>query len=431
MEKKVERYKNVYYRQRRGRWEVVTTWVEDDKQRTKRHMTDVECDPDDPRVGSKLAKKAGKEWIERMREEDAEAERRAAAEAERARHPGRYVTVPEYVDRFIDNLEASGRIEPSTVWDYRRGARHIAKGFDGVLLADLTREMGEQWIVRMRDEGVGRYAAKKARNLLKRVCNDAEERGDLDKNPMRGVKADKLAKPRPNALDEEGVARLNGILDQWPDERVADAVRLALHTGMRRGEICALRWRDVKAGRQVLKVERAVGRGADGYYLKPTKTDGSTREIPYRATVGAVLDRCRARQEQERLKAESETKAAVPFSDDWYVLGYTDGRYLGPDKLTEGFQALADEYGLKGTQGRRPTFHDLRHTYATHALVLADPEAVAGMLGHSDTSVTLNIYGDSLRSSKERLADMTDEAMSATADPVVMRYPTERKAGNE
>ena len=73
---------------------------------------------------------------------------------------------------------------------------------------------------------------------------------------------------------------------------------------------------------------------------------------------------------------------------------------------------MAKAFGLVGTQGRRPTFHDLRHSFATRAIAQgADVKSVAAVLGHVDAHVTLNIYADADKESKKRAMALVGQAI--------------------
>ena len=85
---------------------------------------------------------------------------------------------------------------------------------------------------------------------------------------------------------------------------------------------------------------------------------------------------------------------------------------MAPHTLSKGWKSIADSMGLVGTQGRRPTFHDLRHTFATYAISEGiDVKTVSSILGHSSAAMTLNIYASADPSSKRAAVETIDSVM--------------------
>lgn len=104
---------------------------------------------------------------------------------------------------------------------------------------------------------------------------DAVNMRVIDRNPVDPVKPPKRTKVKKgiNALDTEGRARVLASLEDMELTPVTVAARVALYTGLREGEICALQWRDVDLEARTLWVRRAIGEGVGGCYEKDTKTD--------------------------------------------------------------------------------------------------------------------------------------------------------------
>ena len=101
-----------------------------------------------------------------------------------------------------------------------------------------------------------------------------------------------------------------------------------------------------------------------------------------------------------------------------------DYKFLAPNTLWKKWRALADLLGIVGTQGRRATFHDLRHTFATTAIAEhVDVKTVASNLGHSNAAMTLNIYANADPDAKRRAADVIGRAMERGARGPAMVLP--------
>ena len=95
---------------------------------------------------------------------------------------------------------------------------------------------------------------------------------------------------------------------------------------------------------------------------------------------------------RHRLEDEC-TETGAPFRSSFYVLGKADGSYLSPYVLTRWWAFHAREWGLVGTQGKTPVFHDLRHTFATVAVRNLDPKTAQSIMGHSNINMTMR-YAD-------------------------------------
>ena len=185
------------------------------------------------------------------------------------------------------------------------------------------------------------------------------------------------------------------------------SIELALTTGMRRGEVCALRRSDLGDDGTVT-VSHALGNAESGFCLKESKTQSSRRTIPLtRHTRQALRD----------MRAESIRKiAAFDLSGDPFVLGTQepDSRPYNPTQIGKDFAAFCKINGF------RCIFYDLRHTFATMMIAAGtDVRTVASHLGHASISMTLNIYADVDPDAKKavvsKVNDCFDVDMTATS----------------
>jgi integrase len=158
---------------------------------------------------------------------------------------------------------------------------------------------------------------------------------------------------------------------------------LALKTGMRRGELLALRWEDVDLDKGMIQVRGTLRRTREGLTFGVPKTAASRRQVVLSPSLEAALRRHRARQEKE----------CQGVGDLWLNLGLvfpnTLGRPMEPrDLLANVYRPLLDRAGLPPV-----TFHALRHTAATLLLSEGEhPKVVQELLGHAQVSITLDRY---------------------------------------
>lgn len=290
------------------------------------------------------------------------------------------VMLMDWCQRYLDSIAPT--LEPSTVSGYRQSMKHI-RDLGNIRLSELTPETAQRWESSMLSDGLSSSTVGKAHRLLKQCLRNAVENDLIQRNPMDRVRPPKRRDPNPNALDREGRSKLLSLLESMQDCPLRRAVYLALFTGMRRGEICALRWEDLT---DEVHVRQSVGIGESGAYLKAPKSYAGRRSIPI----------------PERLR-----KALGGPDGHVYVLG-TDTFY-NPTVLGKQWASFAGSFGIRGTNGPC-TFHDLRHTYATAAIANgADVRSVASILGHSNPALTLTVYAAPDREARERAARIAGE----------------------
>lgn len=342
--------------------------------------------------------------------------------------PSSQSTVGDYVSSFIDDLEASGSVERRTVRDYRGIAKRISSGFEGVSLRDLTPTMIQKWENGLTASGMASTTVIKYHRLLSEACKHAVNMDVLVKNPCQAVKTPKRKAPSPNSLTSEGYARLAATLNAMEPSPLVTAAAIALHTGMRQGEVCGLRWRCYDPKARTIQVEESIGVAHGGTYSKAPKTKASRRTVPVSPQLAAILERRRTAMAHEL------QEVGLALSNDefgrLYVMGFIDGRFRDPLRVCKEWAALSDSFGLMGTQGRKVTFHDLRHSFATRAIAAgADVKAVAAVLGHTNAAITLNVYADADPESKRRASDLVSKAIAAQGE--VAPYAIAADAGED
>lgn len=353
---------------------------------------------------------------------------RAEVEAQ-AKAPDASLTVPEYAERYVKALESAEAIERSTATNYRYTLLYIADGLSGIPLASLSPAEVQNWETGLLERGLSTSTVGKAHRLLKQVCKHAAAIGDLPRNPCDLVKPPKRVQGNPNALDKAGTARALTILSAMDNTPLSIAARIALFTGMRREEICALTWNDVDLGRAEITVSRALGMDNGSAYLKTPKTGGSRRTIPLPSKLVELLESHRSRMFAEW--QDYVMRLEVPKTDDafskLFVIGDVMGNWHNPAMLTKGWATLAKSFKLVSPQGKLCTFHDLRHTFATRAIAEgADVKSVSSILGHANAAMTLNIYASADAEAKRRAATLIDKAMEHTpAEVILFRTGTE------
>lgn len=366
------------------------------------------------------AEKAEAEKAERDRM-DAERAEAEAAEAARlaaiAADPYATMTAADYVSQFVEGLAAAGDIERSTAKSYRGAVRHIREGFTATLLRDLDAAAVKSWRDSLLADGYAAASVTKWLRVLSEAMREAVNMGIIDRNPCGAVRAPKRKPAEPNSLTPEGYARLAVTLDALEPSPVVVAASIALHCGLRVGEVCGIRWREYDADAHVIHVCEAIGNDGTGKdYTKRPKTLAGTRDVPVPELLASMLERRRTAMVAE-LQEGGVTLDPAEFGRLYVVGSAHTGKFASPTIIERQFKGLAESFGLVGSRGRRMTMHGLRDSYATLSIAAgADVRSVAGVLGHSNPSITLSVYADALPEGKRRASDLLAGIVSAQAD---------------
>ncbi len=322
------------------------------------------------------------------------ADKRIAATADRNRgalftDPGR-LTTGEYLERWLAD-SARYQVAASTYGRYQRTCKnHLTPFFGRVKLRDLSPPHVRAFKARKIEAGLNPNTVGVMQGVLSAALNQAVDDGLILQNPAARVKKAATRGEAPmRALSQEEASRLLGAARGTRDEAL---ITLAVRTGMRQGELAALRWEDLELGPKPTITVRRSADTRTKTVVSATKT-GQERRIGIGPRTVEALEEHRRRQRLERM-------AAAAWSDPSLVFPNTRGKVRRRDSVMRSLRALLAEAGLPP----EVRFHDLRHTAATLALGRGLPiQSVAKMLGHANPAMTLKRYA-------HVLDDMRDEA---------------------
>mgnify|MGYP004664475141 FL=1 len=302
------------------------------------------------------------------------------------------------------------QIEETTAYGYRGMIENYLKPQLGeIRLQKLTaRDIQQYYTWLMGEKKLSPNTVIKHHNLLTNTLNAAERQEYITKNPMRAVSPPKKRQREAKFYTPE---QLGILLDKAVGTRLELPVFICAYLGLRRGELCGLRWGDVDIEHKTITIENTRTQAGKKEIEKGTKTASSTRTLYLPDTLCDILKA--AKENQQACRAEYKNA----YDDNDYVVVMEDGRPFRPNYLSELFgKFLADNDLPKIVQ------HELRHTFASLSNQAGIPAYNIGKaLGHSTPATTQKIYTHLL----DQTHTQAVEGVAAIADEA------RRKAGKE
>ena len=348
-------------------------------------------------------------WVQAgTRRSDAE---KLLAELVKRAHRGETVvseklTLGQYLtERWLPIQET--RLRKSTYESYRRNIElHVVPGLGRRKLDQLTPEDIDLFYAALLKNGRKKrpgekspakgLAPKTVHNIhvmLNKALSDAARKGTVVRNVVALADAPSLqARKRPEVKAWEA-DRLVVSLGASEPHRMAPAYFFAAHTGMRRGEVLGVRWRDIDLRDGRVSVRQALVTVNYKMSISDVKTGTSRRTIDIDADVTQVLDDWRKLRTEER-------DGVVPAPDD-LVFVKADGTSMHPDIFSQLFDRTVAKIDVPSI-----SLHDLRHTHATLLLKAGvNVKVVSERLGHANIAFTMHVYQHVLPGMQAAAAD--------------------------
>ncbi|MEP7364874.1 MAG: tyrosine-type recombinase/integrase [Acidobacteriota bacterium] len=302
-------------------------------------------------------------------------------------------TLSAYLHHWLTE-RVTQRVKPATLENYEYICRkHLLPELGEVRLNKLTPQAVQELLNRKHaGGGISVRTVRLIHSVLRIALNLAVRWRLVERNAADSVDLPRQTKTRvsPFIPDE-----LVGFLSAIEGDRLRALYLLAVGTGMRQGEILALRWEDVDLVRQTVTIRHSIRRAkGKGLLLGSPKSESSRRLLSLPILIVEALTVHKEAQEVER----------AAEGPKWKETGHVFTTFVGTPidacNLGQRFRAMLQRHGL-----RRMRFHDLRHTCAS--LMLHEGQAlksVSDLLGHSQISVTADFYGHTFLEAKQEAA---------------------------
>ncbi len=292
------------------------------------------------------------------------------------------MTLGEWLDKWLYEY-VSLTIRPSTFSGYEMIIKNQIKPYLGERpLSALTTNEIQKFYNIIKKQGrvhsdkthgteLADSMVRKIHMLLHEALDMAVQQRLLINNPTNGTVIPKNNYPAKKILNDEQLDRFMEVIKS--DEKWYDFFYTEITTGLRKGEICGLRWEDFDEDSGTLKIRRSVGRLKNGEFpIGNTKTETGTREIILPPSTTKLL----AKRKENAI-------------GDWIFSNFHNPQEpINPQSAYTHLKVLLKQAGLPLIR-----FHDLRHTFSTHAIAGGvDAKTLSGILGHTNASFTLDTY---------------------------------------
>ena len=241
--------------------------------------------------------------------------------------------------------------------------------------------------------------------VISKILSTAIKWGLLEKNAAICADPPKVPHREISCLNEDKVRKMLMLLNNEPIQ-YQTMITLLVYTGIRRGELCGLEWRDIDFENQVMYVCRSSQYiGNKTMITKEPKTKSGIRHFTLSKTACFLLKDYKNWQEEQKTNAGDQWKESDRLFTSW------NGNPIHPDTVTDWFSKFIKRSGLPYV-----TLHSLRHTNAT--LMIAegtDVCTISKRLGHANTATTLNIYAHALKSKDKEAANTLESVLHSYA----------------
>ena len=300
--------------------------------------------------------------------------------------------VADYFNEWIAGLPASGR-RPSTIASYAANVRlNVLPTLGGLELQSLTALHLDGLYSSLLARGLSMRSVRYVHTIVARALADAEFKDIIARNVAKRSTPPASSATKAPEMKYWTPTELRTFLGSIEGHHHYPLLRLAAMTGMRRGELCGLRWADMDLDAGTISIQKSIVT-VDGVAVAgEVKTKRSRRVLDIDEATLAVIRRWRATQLEQRLMI------GAGWSDTGLVFTDPTGSGWNPNTVSQAFDRLVTptkKVSRAEADARPPRirFHDLRHSHASHLLAAGvNIKVVSERLGHASVAFTLDVY---------------------------------------
>lgn len=297
----------------------------------------------------------------------------------------------EWFDIWYENQV---HVKQSTKTIYQSYAnKHLKPKMGKIRLKRLSRDLLQRFINELSME-LSAKTVKAVYSMVK-LCLKSAYDNDLTGECFTGIRLPKIVTKEVKVLTKQEQKCLENVIEQENKDNDI-GILICLYTGIRIGELCALRWEKVNLDRGIINIDKTIYRVKEKNGKKKTKivfttpkSANSERDIPI---ASFLVEKLRKIQRKEGFVINKR------------------GKYIEPAVYVRRYKRLLEKAGIEYVK-----FHALRHTFSVRALELGvDVQTLSEILGHSSVSTTLNFYGHSLPEHKRNQMELIGSLFSSS-----------------
>ena len=244
--------------------------------------------------------------------------------------------------------------------------------------------------------GLSKQTVRSLHRIIHRALTQAVKWQLVIRNVSDCVEPPKPVKYEAKFLNDE---QTNILIEKSKTSDIYIPVIIAIYTGMRRGEVLGLTWKNINFEKKYIRVMQELSCTKQGLKILPPKTKKSVRNIAIPDTLIKILKNHRAKQTKNRLLLGKEY-----FCTDM-VCTYPNGKLFYPKRFSAKFHELLEKNNLPIIR-----FHDLRHSHASLLVKLGiQPKVISERLGHSNIGITMDLYSHLYEEADREVADEFDK----------------------
>jgi integrase len=308
-------------------------------------------------------------------------------------------TLKEYLEQWIEDY-AKTTLRPSTLQTYKTYINnHIIPSLGSFTIQQLQpmhlQRFYNEKLTNGRVDGKGGLSPSTVRYLhviIKEALGHAVKWQLLSRNVADLVTPPSIRKKEIITMETDEITK---FLSYAQGDRLYIAFLLAVFTGLRRGEILGLRWKDINMEAKTASIRKNLVVVEGKLVLQEPKTNGSIHSVSLPSTTIEALKKHKRIQNQEKLKM------GINYQDNDLIVATSLGTPVSPRNLLRSFYRIIERADLP-----KISFHALRHTHATLMLKQGEhPKIVSERLGHSNTRITMDIYSHVLPNMQQEAVD--------------------------